>query len=441
MKRLFSLLIFSFSLLVCQGQPSWHVLTNSPTQSFRHDDLWFINPDTGWVVNVNGQVWRTNDGGNTWTHIFQQSSSFRCVSFFDSIHGVIGNLGPGNWAPTNDTNPLYYSSDGGFTWNLPTIIGKKPRGICGMWKINDTTIAATGRFDGPAYFAKSTDRGHTWLSTDMRSIAGMLIDTYFTSPDTGFVVGGDDSIESLSRSLIMYTTDGGLTWTKKITGTKQGNHCWKISHPSKNIYYVSVEELFEGDTLRFFKSDDAGATWQEHIVPKVKYGWSQGIGFVNDTTGWIGGDTYTLHTSDSGYVFDTVKTASLLINMNRVRFLSDTLGYACGQRVYKYYNSYSLLVPTIPDLQGYAMEQNIPNPFTGSTTIKYTIPTAQHVLLEVFDEGGRKVCTLIDATKAPGTYSVQFISPDWAVRGYNNSFICAMLAGPYSKRIKMISVK
>lgn len=429
-------LYFSFSFA-----QSWRILAHSPYQTFRHDDLWFINKDTGWVVNVAGQVWKTMDGGNSWSHIFQQSSSFRCVSFFDSIHGCIGNLGPGRWAATNDTNPLYVTSDGGITWTLPVITGPRPKGICGLCKVNDSVIAGTGRVGGPAYFVRSINRGNTWQSIDMNAVSGMLIDVYFTSPDTGFVVGGDDSVENISRSIILYTTDGGNTWIKKITGTKQGDHCWKINHPSKNVYYVSVEGMTYTDTLRFFKSDDAGATWKEHIVSQVKYGFSQGIGFVNDTTGWIGGNTYCLHTPDSGKIFDTVKPNTILTNFNRMRFINDTLGFAVGQYVYKYDKSSSLNIPTISNLNGYELEQNIPNPFSGSTTIKYAIPIRENVQIDVFDFAGRKIKNLVSETKAPGTYTIEFISPYTTAKGYNESFICCMVAGPYSKLIKMLSIK
>src|SRR5580658_10385109 len=118
----FSLFTFHFSFA-----QSWQLLPNSPAQTFRHDDIYFINANSGWVVNVSGQVWKTNDGGNSWTQLINQATAFRCVGFFDSIHGCIGNLGPKNWAPTNDTNPIYITSDGGKTLQLPVIIGSKPR--------------------------------------------------------------------------------------------------------------------------------------------------------------------------------------------------------------------------------------------------------------------------------------------------------------------------
>ncbi len=430
----FSLFIFHFSLVSAQ---SWHLLSASPAQTFRHDDLYFINADTGWVVNVSGQVWTTKDGGTSWKQLINQPSSFRCVGFFDSIHGCIGNLGPGNWAPTNDTNPMYITSDGGKTLQLPVIAGPKPIGICGMSVVNDTTVMATGRFDGPPYFMKSTDQGKTFHSRKMDSVAGMLIDTYFMTPDSGFAVGGTDSIEGLSYSVILFTADGGITWTKKITGSLQGNHCWKISHPSRNVFYVSVEELYSNNILRFFKSIDRGNTWTEEIISTVPYGWSQGIGFVNDTEGWVGGNTYALHTKDGGRIWDTVKPANLLVNLNRVRFLSDTLGYAVGQRVYKYDNSVTTVTKVTNDLIGYSMSQNAPNPFTNSTTITYTIPVTQQVQIEIFDDGGRKISTLVNEVKVPGTYQIEFKMP----QPRDFSFICSMLAGPYAKRIKMISVE
>jgi photosystem II stability/assembly factor-like uncharacterized protein len=433
MKRL--VLIFSLFLFHLSFAQTWQVLPNSPTQTFRHDDLFFINADTGWVVNVNGQVWRTNDGGNTWNQLISQPSSFRCVSFFDSIHGCIGNLGPGNWAPTSDTNPLYTTSDGGKTWYLPKIIGPKPTGICGLNRINDSVIVATGRFEGPVFFARSTDRGNTWYTKNMSAYAGMLIDTYFTSPDTGFVVGGDSSIEGASHSVILYTTDAGTTWTKKITGAAKGNHCWKISHPSKNVFYSSVEELYNNDTLKYFKSTDGGNTWTENVIAGTPYGWSQGVGFVNDTLGWIGGDTYALTTSDGGKTFTKVPS-TLLINLNRVRFISDTLAYAVGQRVYKYSKS-PVGIPQLTNLSGYSLEQNIPNPFRQSTTITYSITLPENVLIEVFDMGGRKIKTLVNERKPPGIYTVEFSLP----MGVTEDLFCAMNAGLYGKRIKMILIK
>jgi hypothetical protein len=52
--------------------------------------------------------------------------------------------------------------------------------------------------------------------------------------------------------------------------------------------------------------------------------------------------------------------------------------------------------------EGVGMFQNVPNPFAGSTTIRYALPVEGRVKLEVFDVSGRLVDTLVDGTQAAG---------------------------------------
>jgi len=54
------------------------------------------------------------------------------------------------------------------------------------------------------------------------------------------------------------------------------------------------------------------------------------------------------------------------------------------------------------------LHQNYPNPFNPSTVIKYEIPRASQIKLEVYDLLGRKVAELENGIKAAGTYQVQF---------------------------------
>ena len=52
----------------------------------------------------------------------------------------------------------------------------------------------------------------------------------------------------------------------------------------------------------------------------------------------------------------------------------------------------------------YALEQNYPNPFGPQTTISYSIPVSELVVLEIFDALGRRVQTLVDEVKKPGIH-------------------------------------
>ncbi|MEQ9105646.1 MAG: SdrD B-like domain-containing protein [Rhodothermales bacterium] len=51
---------------------------------------------------------------------------------------------------------------------------------------------------------------------------------------------------------------------------------------------------------------------------------------------------------------------------------------------------------------------NYPNPFNPSTTIRFALPEAQVVRLEVIDMAGRRIAMLVDGLREAGTHEVQF---------------------------------
>lgn len=54
----------------------------------------------------------------------------------------------------------------------------------------------------------------------------------------------------------------------------------------------------------------------------------------------------------------------------------------------------------------FVSHKNYPNPFSQSTTIRYSIPKQSNVTLRIFDVMGRKAGTLINEEMMPGTYEV-----------------------------------
>ena len=60
--------------------------------------------------------------------------------------------------------------------------------------------------------------------------------------------------------------------------------------------------------------------------------------------------------------------------------------------------------------QGFSLDQNHPNPFSGLTTISFRIPLADHVLLELYDATGRRIRTVADQGFEPGTHRVEMES-------------------------------
>jgi hypothetical protein len=61
---------------------------------------------------------------------------------------------------------------------------------------------------------------------------------------------------------------------------------------------------------------------------------------------------------------------------------------------------------TLPD--GFSLAQNYPNPFNPTTQIEYTIPTSEHVTLEIYNINGQLVKTLVDEVVSSGTHTVEW---------------------------------
>jgi hypothetical protein len=57
-------------------------------------------------------------------------------------------------------------------------------------------------------------------------------------------------------------------------------------------------------------------------------------------------------------------------------------------------------------MKGYKLEQNNPNPFTASTTIKYSLPIAAATTLKIYNTLGTEISTLVDESKDAGNYEV-----------------------------------
>src|SRR5574341_59946 len=327
------LLVFIIFAPISQGQ-QWQTLNNAPTAD-RIDDIFFINPSIGWIV-ANGScdsagcygngIWKTTDVGASWQLQITLSPYLRSVGFMDTLEGWVGTV-------FDPSQVLYHTTDGGGSWSLVTNIPvPKPQGICGISVVNDSVMYASGRFFGPPRVIKTTDRGANWTSFDLSAYAGALVDCYFFSPDSGFVVGSDNGDYSNGYTRILFTADGGNTWTTRHAGIRLGELCWKILFLDRITGYVSIE-IFTGGSTYYQKTTDVGLTWNDQLFQNFQYD-VQGIGFVSETVGWLGGwggDTY--ETTDGGASWHLAGFGYIL---NRFRFLSDELAYASGQTVYKY---------------------------------------------------------------------------------------------------------
>ena len=313
----------------------WVPLAEAPHINGKQDDLHFVTPELGWSVNGLGNIHRTTDGGQTWTHLLEQAGTyFRAVLFTSATRGFVANIGPGYFPGVTDPNPLYETRDGGETWTVVTsITGPMPAGICNFTMIDAQHLVAVGRVGGPSFVLLSSDGGETWTSTDVTAQLAMLIDARFTSPQQGWLLGGSSANLDAAHTVVLHTEDGGASWQEVFRSELTREIGWKLSFPTADVGYASV--LSYNDTSSFLKTTDGGRTWQQRPLGVGAYE-AKGIGFINARVGWVGGERVgkpVYRTSDGGDSWVAVSDLGPLVN--RFRFVDPWTGYAIGSLIYK----------------------------------------------------------------------------------------------------------
>ncbi len=313
----------------CQNY-EWQLLPNSPvpqSSSGRFEDIYFTNLNTGYIALYAGSIYKTTNGGNSWTQMITApefpNANYRSLGFFNSSVGILGTL--------RFSSPLFRTTNGGINWVQVGTPEPRPYGICGISIVNEQTAYAVGRYSAPANVIKTTNQGANWTSIPMdTSLVRSLVDCHFWTPDSGIVVGGYSGTSySVGNAVVLLTTNGGNTWTRVFRSNRSGEWCWKISFISREVGFVSIER--HSGMSYYLKTTDGGLTWQE--FPFMVYD-QEGIGFINENTGWIGGWTGpTYKTTNGGANWFQLPTGYFI---NRYRFLNNfTAGYAVGDRVYK----------------------------------------------------------------------------------------------------------
>ncbi|MDB6121201.1 MAG: Immunoglobulin I-set domain protein [Pedosphaera sp.] len=337
----------------------WSQIANFPgSPSVRHDDIYFTDTTNGWC-SQNNNVYRTTNGGVTWTtSLTVAGTHFRSVTFANPKVGFAGNLGVGSYdGNVSNTNVMYRSFDGGLTWsNVPGFAEAGMKGLCAMFVLDSQHVYGAGRVRGPAFVIRSTDGGTNWNMVNLTAMGVMngIMDIYFKDPLNGWVVGMDTNQYSASgnppyHGRIAKTTDGGNTWTPVVTTTISNCYFWKISWPSTNVGYVALQQNGAYSSFVFYKTVDGGNNWVSNGIPVSSVGRSdfylQGLAFVTPDEGWIGGASSStppysstfLHTTDGGVTWSAAGYSDTRY-INRIRFLSPNLGYASGWAMHRYVN-------------------------------------------------------------------------------------------------------
>jgi len=330
--------------------PAWRRL-NTEAFARKQDDIYFADRSTGWYGNGKGLVYRTRDGGETWTQQWEQPGTFvRALGFVDADVGILGNIGPDSFPGATDPLPLYRTTDGGASWApVERIDGPAPVGICAIDVLHSeyinagvldrrTTLRAGGRVGGPAFLATSRDLGRTWTSVDMSAHTAMILDVKFVNEQVGFIAGASHSDVAQSYARILKTRDGGRSWHAVYESQRPYEITWKMSFPSERVGYVTVQN-YDPDTAvvqRYVaKTVDGGETWSELPLVADHKVREFGVGFVDELHGWVGATPNGFETRDGGKTWTPGRFGATSNKFRIVRDAKGTSVFAIGPEVYK----------------------------------------------------------------------------------------------------------
>ncbi len=276
-------LIVALTLAVPQitGALAWRAIGPAITGG-RIDDIAVdeSHPETVYVGAATGGVWKTVNGGTTWTPIFDRfgTTSIGDLAVSRSNPNIVwvGTGEANNRQSSSWGNGVYKSTDGGATWTLMGLADSKHIGRIVIHPTHPDVVyvAALGHLWGPNRergLFKTTDGGKTWTNTKFIDENTGFVDVAMDprDPETlyaaayqrqrkayGFNGGGPGSG-------LYKTTNGGRTWTRLEGGLPQGivgRVGIDIYRKNPNVVYVSYEHKDNGG---IFRSDDRGRTWKK----------------------------------------------------------------------------------------------------------------------------------------------------------------------------------
>ena len=335
------------------GGRSWDSIASGTTQ--RLNAVALTATGNGFIVGDSGVMLRTRDGGRSWSKLNRPTSeNYRSVDIFDAEHAMA----------VSNSRTIISTSDGGDHWDVVYPQGSSENRLDDIVMIGPRTAIATGTW----IVVRTIDGGGTWSRESVGAVD--LLQIEFIDSLCGYATGYWNSWDVTGPPIAFRTTDGGGTW---LLGDITND-------PRYDFGYLrmmnALEPLGPGKAIAigsegFYQTSDTGRTWA----------------IVGPPPTWFMSMARTGEGGLVGVGYDgTIMRAQLPVDSATTRIVRHESSIATGL----------------------ALEQNTPNPFTGSTTIRFRLPSAGHASLTIYDPLGRVVAVPVDEQLGAGEHSVSW---------------------------------
>ena len=242
--------------------------------------IFFLDANHGWFSHVSGNLLYTSNGGESWTVRYPATYwHMEDIVFSDTLNGITCGVGFAG-------GEIYKTTNGGTFWELvytPSV------SVYALSFINDSI----GWCVGDSLY-KTTDAGQNWTLLSS-NVDGTILKMQFLNESVGW-------LSTFGGNNLYSTSDGGNSWNLKLTSIN-------------DFWFTDMDNGWYNTNGKIFYTTNNGISWEEQYSDMSNNLYS--LYFMNPEFGWaVKSNGKVLHTINGGTPVELTYFTSSITDKN-----------------------------------------------------------------------------------------------------------------------------